>query len=455
MNSGRIFVLILLVLTGLAAFSPVQASDSEKLANDARRRFGKLNISRFEEMFQTGKFDFRVYKHFTVVDYAAFMGDLDRVKQLAEYADKVKYSISYSYDMLHFAAKSGNLELVQWLVEQGLDIKADDTDDYPTLYYAVNSGNFELVQWLVEQGASIYFDGSESDEMQLDDESDESKSSEKREIRYLNNAVQSGNLKMVQWFLEQGAEFDDIELSFAAQSGALELVQWLHEKGTCILDEINHAAGSGNFELVQWMYDHGADLTREDEFYGNALEEAASSGNLDLVQWLAGKGVSVTDQALCNAAESGNLELVQWLVDQGVDIRTPERRHVYSAMCCAVRSGNLDIVRYFVEEKGIGVDETVAKYVYATALQVAAVHDDFEIVQYLVEHGARVNPGFQIIPYWYSLSRNGGDPEIVEYLKQRDHTLMYLASAISLIVLAIGSYIVYRKLRPRPLAESE
>ena len=453
MNTGRLYVFMLLVLTALAAFNPVQASDSEKLANDARRTFGKLNISRFEEMFQTGKFDFKFLGRYNVVHYAAFMGDLDRVKQLAEYADKVKYTISYSYDMLHFAAKSGNLELVQWLVDQGLDIKAEDFEDYPTLYYAVDSGNFELVQWLVEHGASIYFDESESDEIQLDDESDESESSEKREIRYLNNAVLSGNLKMVQWFLEQGAVFDDINLSFAAQSGSLDLVQWLHEKGASILDELNSAAGSGNFELVQWMYDHGADLEMENVLLGNSLEEAASSGNLELVQWLADKGVSVTDQALCNAADSGNLELVRWLVEQGVDIRTPETRFALLAMGCAVYRGNLDIVRYFVEEAGVGVNETVAKRGYLSALELAAVHDDFEIVQYLVEHGARVSPGFRIIPYWYTLSRIGGDPEIVEYLKQRDYTLAYWVSAISLIVLAIGAYFIYRIVRPKPLVE--
>ena len=456
MNTGRIYVYMLLILTVLAAFNPAQASDSESRDKQARRTFGKLNISRFEEMFQTGKFDyqtgkfdFRVFGRFNVVHYAAFMGDLDRVKQLAEYADKVKYSISYDFVMLHFAAQSGNLELVQWLTEQGLDVSSKDAGSDSTLYYASESGNLEMVQWLVEHGAKFCSDD------ESDDESDESDSSEKRKIdsRYMSAAARSGNLKLIQWFLEHGADFDDINLSDAAQSGSLELVQWLHEKGTNIIDELNSAAGSGNLELVQWMYDHGADLEMENVLLGNSLEAAASSGNLELVQWLADKGVSVTDQALCNAAESGNLELVRWLVEQGVDIRTPETRFTLLAMGCAVYRGNLDIVRYFVEEAGVGVNETVAKRGYLSALELAAVHDDFEIVQYLVEHGARVSPGFRIIPYWYTLSRIGGDPEIVEYLKQRDYTLAYWSFAISLIVLAICSYFIYRIVRPKPLVE--
>ena len=61
MNTGRLYVFMLLILTVLAAFNPAQASDSESRDKQARRTFGKLNISRFEEMFQTGKFDFIVF----------------------------------------------------------------------------------------------------------------------------------------------------------------------------------------------------------------------------------------------------------------------------------------------------------------------------------------------------------------------------------------------------------
>lgn len=450
MNTGRIYVFMLLILTVLASFNPAQASDSEKRDRQAQEIFGKLNISRFEEMFQTGKFDFRFFGHYNVVHYAAFMGDLDRVKQLAEYADSVKYSISYSLNMLHFAAQSGNLELVQWLVEQGLDVSSEYVDSDSTLYYAMESGNFEMVQWLMEHGAKLCYD-------EADNESDESESSKKRKIdrRYKNAAARSGNLKLIQWLLEQGVDFDDINVSDAAQSGSLELVQWLYSKGANIRFKLNDGASSGNMELVQWMYSHGAVMNYDDGEFANALEAAASSGNLELVQWLANEGVGVTYQSLCNAADSGNLELVRWLVEQGVDIRVSKTKFTLLAMGCAVYSGNLNIVRYFVEEKGIDVNDTVAdrRFGYLSALELAADHNDFDMVQYLVDHGARVNPGFRIKPYWFELSQIGGDPEIVEYLKQRDHSLVYWGFAISLIVLAIGSYFIYRIVRPKQLVE--
>ena len=184
----------------------------------------------------------------------------------------------------------------------------------------------------------------------------------------------------------------------------------------------------------------------------NALSYAAQSGNLELVQWLANKGVGVTDQALCHAAQSGNLELVQWLVEQGADVHTSNRRLSQSALGAAVLCDHLDIVRYLIEQ-GAGVNESINLSVYESPLQLAVFVEDFEMVQYLVEHGANVNPGFRIIPYWYTLSKGGCDQKVVEYLKQRDYSLTYWGGAISLIVMAICSFVIYRMIRSKPFAE--
>ena len=123
-------------------------------------------------------------------------------------------------------------------------------------------------------------------------------------------------------------------------------------------------------------------------------------------------------------------------------------------MLSAVRFGNIEMVQYLMNE-GIDVNASLNTHIYIPALVIAATYEDFEMLQYLVEHGANVNPGFRIIPYWYSLSLNGIDPEIVEYLKKRDHTLTILGGVLSLIVMAICGFVIYRFVRPRRLPIEE
>ena len=77
------FILSLIVSITLNAD---ENSVRERSIVDAERTFGKLTVSRFEQMFQSGKFNFKAYEDdkYTVFHYAVFMNDLDRAKLLGE-----------------------------------------------------------------------------------------------------------------------------------------------------------------------------------------------------------------------------------------------------------------------------------------------------------------------------------------------------------------------------------
>ena len=120
-------------------------SDSQAKTKLAIRMFGQKSVERFEQMFQTGKFDFiSCYENRghggNVLHYATLMGDLNRVKLLVEKGADVNAKNLYGDSVLYHAVRSGNLELVQWLVEQGSDVKAKGI-----LHSAAFSGNLELV----------------------------------------------------------------------------------------------------------------------------------------------------------------------------------------------------------------------------------------------------------------------------------------------------------------------
>ena len=79
------------------------------------------------------------------------------------------------------------------------------------------------------------------------------------------------------------------------------------------------------------------------------------------------------------------------------------------------------------------------------------------MVKYLVEHGASINPrhGFSVVPFWFSLYMDDGDPEIIQYLFERDYVFITLCGFLSLIVILITSYIIYRNIRSKKPVETE
>ena len=81
---------------------------------DLKEIMDEEDVERFEQMFQTGSFDFSYCSAFgeNVLHYAALTGNLNRVKELLEQGADVNVKAREDWTLLHSAARSGNLELV-------------------------------------------------------------------------------------------------------------------------------------------------------------------------------------------------------------------------------------------------------------------------------------------------------------------------------------------------------
>lgn len=151
--------------------------------------------------------------------------------------------------LLKFAAGYGNLALVKYLVNvHKVDIEArgerEDTQE-TALCFAAEGGHYEIAEFLIKNEAST-------------------------KIRF---EAGKGNL-----------------LRSAVGSGSLKMVKLLEEKGAYVCDEdgrswpLQHALEKGNLEIVQYLLQNGANINRV--FYEPATYTAATSGNLKLFKYL-------------------------------------------------------------------------------------------------------------------------------------------------------------------------
>lgn len=124
-------------------------------------------------------------------------------------------------------------------------------------------------------------------------------------------------------------------------------------------------------------------------------------------------GASGPDGQLWQAAYDGDLEGVKSAVTQGASINA-KGKGGFSALLAASRNGHFEVVKYLVEH-GAEVDGR-DNFRDKTALLAAAFDGHYDIVKYLHEHGASIN--VQAVNGWTPLHDAAyiGNFEIVKYL---------------------------------------
>jgi ankyrin repeat protein len=129
-----------------------------------------------------------------------------------------------------------------------------------------------------------------------------------------------------------------------------------------------------------------------------------------------GGGGSGPDRELWQAAFDGDLGAVQAAVAQGASVNAKGRQG-FSALLAASRNGHFEVVKYLVEH-GAEVDERQNAR-EKTPLLAAAFDGHYDIARYLIEHGANIN--VQAVNGWTPLHDAAyiGNFEIVKLLVDR------------------------------------
>ena len=161
------------------------------------------------------------------------------------------------------------------------------------------------------------------------------------------------------------------------------------------------AAKEGKIGLLKCLiHDKKLDHMLVNIYGGNSLLHIASNyGYMNIVRWLVGslkvgsKKIFSLPHLLLNdrgltplhlASSQGHLNVVRYLSNKNRDLLNSKDKNGKVALYYASAGGHLDIVKYLVQE---GLDPSMETTPLDSALEVGALYNQVEIVNYLLSKG--------------------------------------------------------------------
>ena len=193
-----------------------------------------------------------------------------------------------------------------------------------------------------------------------------------------------------------------------------------------------------NAAKVQLLIDAGADVKAVTSAGRTPLIIAASAnGNIDVVRLLLSRGADVHDvdgvgiTPLVAAANVNDTEVAKLLLARGANpLKTSTAEGVSTPLTGAARNGNAELVRLLLARKaevnaigaetGPKVKNGLITFARVTALHMAAVSRNADVVKMLLDAGATVDPldARGMTPLMFAIATDRPNPRIIRLLLQ-------------------------------------
>ncbi len=262
----------------------------------------------------------------------------------------------HSRHYLHWAAATGNKDVVDYLIKKGADVNYADSYGTPIAAYAASGGNENTAIYdaLFAKGVDpkkTYADGATllmlaaaaDEDLKLNNYFESKGLSVKDKDAHgrtvADYAAKSGNKKILEAFIEKGAELTDNALFFASQgfrrqANGLDVYQYLVEEKGLNPQAINHEGATilhglvrgGNMEIIEYFLDKKVDAKKANNDGNTALMMASAGQKSEVIQALLNAGSDVNAQnekgqsALTFAVANGSADNVKLLLEKGANV---------------------------------------------------------------------------------------------------------------------------------------
>lgn len=288
---------------------------------------------------------------------------------------------------LHYAIMNKNLDVISSLLRRHIDLSLRDDQGRTALHYSVFLGDWNIALQLIEAGSDIF-------------------TRTKQEVSLLHTVAIHGDNNFIEELINRGVKvntYDHLEntpLHYAALYDNAFTIYYLVKKGANIdysnsegETPLHHAALKGNNDCVEALLNLDSDINRVNIKGESALHYSIKSKDKNTVITLLKNGIdtnicSYNGTALHYAVHDYNvlLDLVIFGVD--ASLKDQHNRTVYHELAKTSSDDKERIIKLMLQHN---VDINHQDNDGNTALHIAAMHQQYEMMNLLIKNGIDEN----------------------------------------------------------------
>lgn len=190
-----------------------------------------------------------------------------------------KVGCEWNDDVFLAAVRGGQITMLQWWEDTAQPFNQHNVLE--AFLVAVNSCNLKTLEWLYQNKAE-------------------------RHVYACAAAGRVGWLDGLKWLRSHGFPWD--QGTWSAQNGHIDVYKWAHHNGCPGNHEgsVHHTAKEGQIEMLKLMLQDGC------YFDENVCAHAAALGQLPTLQWLRANNAPWNARTITWARDRGHLDVVRW-----------------------------------------------------------------------------------------------------------------------------------------------
>ncbi|HEY0961022.1 MAG TPA: ankyrin repeat domain-containing protein [Pseudomonadales bacterium] len=325
----------------------------------------------------------------TALQWAVYEGDIERAQQLIDAGADVSLANNYGANAMQLAAEVANIEMLKLLLDAGANADSPNPEGQTALMLVARTGNVDAAELLVARGATV--DAREGWGQQT----------------ALMWAAARRHPAMMDFLVSKGADVD-------AQSIARDYPRHVTKEGRAKnldaggLTPLMYAIRENCLACVQVLIEGGADLNKPDPEGVSPLTLAIINAHWDAAKALIDANADV--QQWDNFGQAPLLAAVGRRSDNGLNPNQPPQETDGLAIVRMLleRGANPNMQLFLRPSKSRGGPLSRG----TTPLIVAASNGDLEVIELLLQHGAKADlPQADLQTPISALAGARGDPE--------------------------------------------
>ncbi len=318
-------------------------------------------------------------------------GNKEKINEFIKKWPTIGTNNTYATEVFTFVLDTKDVELIKYLLKNKINPNISDYKKRIALAFFAEEGDLGMVEYLVDKGANDI-------EIAL-------KIAEEKRYNEISNYLQP----LVESLLEQKNAIEalyndlaiDTQTKEVTDEGMLAFANALMMKFPKVntgiervIETLWFAIEKGRLDILKYLIRNKINLeVRDYEDDTSLLRISRKINSWETFKYLIDHGANINakdrsgNTGLIIEAGNGNEERVKYLIDHGADVNAQNRRRL-TALYYAAPSGHENIVKYLVE---YGADPNKENDFGETPLHLAASSGHENIVKYLVEHRANVN----------------------------------------------------------------